>query len=137
MFPACPHLRFQASMAALSVLLIHSETVILLTFAANSTALIASGENLTGTIRPLASPFGSFGRPILAFFARFPELLNDCRLHGCPGRYNRRDVQYGYVALWLVWIFRLVNPCIDTICLWMPLQTKDFHDPIPYRFALE
>jgi hypothetical protein len=68
-------------MAVLSVLLIHSETVILLAFAAASTALMASGEKRTGTIRPLA-----VHRRCLSKRSRFPDLAPATPLH------ERREV---------------------------------------------
>src|SRR5439155_23508095 len=65
----------------------NSETVCFLALAAISIVRKSSRVKRTGTIRPLASPFGSFGRPtFLGFFcrAKVPELLNnrrsDCRL---------------------------------------------------------
>lgn len=123
------------AVAAFSVLLIHSETVILLAFAADSTALMASGENRTGTMRPFAFPFGSFGRPIfgLVALAMFAELLNDCSLYGGLWRDDWRDVQDGHMPLGVLGIVRVVNPSIDSIRLWVPLQPKDFHDAIPNR----
>jgi hypothetical protein len=58
------------------VLRIHSETFCLLVFAAASIALRSSAVKRTGTMRPFAVPFGSFGRPILAFFwLKTPSLL--------------------------------------------------------------
>jgi hypothetical protein len=68
----------------------------------------------TGTIRPLASPFGSFGRPIFFCFglvgtATFPCFLNDGSLYGSFWRYHGRNMQYRYVALRMRWIVRGVN----------------------------
>jgi hypothetical protein len=123
----------------LIVLLTHSDTVVWFARAAASIRLMSWGLNLIGTIRPFASPFGSFGRPIFALicFAMFPELLNDCCLYGSLGRNNGRDVQDGYVALGTRRIVRLVNPSIDPIGLWTPLEAEDLDNTIPDRFPLK
>ena len=52
------------------MLLIHSETVLLLAFAASVIRFRPSALNRTGTIRPFASPFGSIGLPISLTDAR-------------------------------------------------------------------
>jgi hypothetical protein len=64
-------------MAAAIAPLIHSDTDFSLARAAASIRFISKLLNRTGTMRPLASPLGSFGRPILglAFLGIF-ELLN-------------------------------------------------------------
>ena len=67
------------------MLRIHSETVIFFALADAVIRFKSSPLNRTGTIRPLASPFGSFGRPgFLGFFggSKVLELLNDCRFYG-------------------------------------------------------
>src|SRR5665213_1967036 len=93
----------------------------------------------TGTMRPLASPLGSFGRPIfgLVCFAMFSELLNDYRLHGRLRRKDGWDMKYRHVASGSCWIVRRVYPSVDLIRLGMPSQTKDLDNAIPYRLALE
>src|SRR5438270_4448627 len=58
----------------------HSETVCLFASAASVIACKSSLVKRTGTILPLASPFGSLGRPtFLAFFccSKVPELLHN------------------------------------------------------------
>ena len=62
------------------MLRIHSERLCFFAAAAASIAFNASAVNRTGTIRPIASPFGSFGRPtFLAFFCcTTSKLLNNC-----------------------------------------------------------
>jgi hypothetical protein len=68
------------------VLRIHSETFWLLAFARAAIAFRSSNAKRTGTILPFASPFGSLGRPILAFFwAKASRLLNN----GCSYRIPR------------------------------------------------
>jgi TPR repeat protein len=75
---------FLHAMAAFSVLRIHSETFWLLAVAAVVMRFTSSALKRTGTIRPLASPFGSLGRPIFLGLVCFPiffELLHDCGLY--------------------------------------------------------
>jgi hypothetical protein len=61
------------------VLRIHSETFWSAALARAAIAFRSSIAKRTGTILPLASPFGSLGRPILAFFcAKVFRLLHDC-----------------------------------------------------------
>jgi hypothetical protein len=63
-------------MAWLTVLRIHSETFCSLAFAAASIAFVSCAVNRTWITRPIASPLGSLGRPILAFFcAKVSRLL--------------------------------------------------------------
>lgn len=67
------------------MLRIHSEIVICLALALAAMRFKSSALNRTGTMRPFASPLGSFGRPgFLVFFcgSKVPEFLNDCRSHG-------------------------------------------------------
>src|SRR5437773_5074885 len=67
--------------AALSVLRTQSERLCLLAFAILDSALKSCELNRTGTIFPLAVPFGRRGRPTFLAFFRFgiPEFLNDVR----------------------------------------------------------
>lgn len=70
------------AVAVSKVCRIHSEIVWLLAFALAAIALKVSCVKRTGTILPLASPFGSLGRPtFLAFFccSTVLELLYDSR----------------------------------------------------------
>ena len=109
---------FLQAMAAFSVLRIHSEIFMSLALASAVMRWTSSGLNRTGTIRPLASPLGSFGRPIflgLVGFDTVPELLNDCRLYGGLSRHHGRNVKYCDVALRVRWIVHhgrapLANP---------------------------
>jgi hypothetical protein len=57
------NLQVYPPIAVAKVLRIHSETVLLLAFAAASTFLRSSGLNRTGTMLPLATDFASRGRP--------------------------------------------------------------------------
>ena len=61
----CPKL---AQSAASQVLRIHSERDLLADLALASIAFNASTVKRTGTMRPLASPFGNLGRPTFLFF---------------------------------------------------------------------
>lgn len=68
-------------MAALTALLIHSETVLPSDLAADVTRFRSSGLNRMGTMLPLALPFGNCGLPgRLGFFGcpKASELLYDC-----------------------------------------------------------
>lgn len=67
------------------MLRIHSETFCLLALARTAIAFRSSAVKRTGTILPLAAPFGSLGLPILDFFCcAKPELLNDSRSDRIP-----------------------------------------------------
>jgi hypothetical protein len=82
----CPNLLFIlpmaycAPIAAVTVPRIHSDTVCWLARAVASIRFMSAGLKRIGTIRPLASPLGSFGRPIFLGFGWgiVFELLNDC-----------------------------------------------------------
>src|ERR1035438_1834247 len=82
----CPDLLFVrpmaycASIAAATVPRIHSDTVCWLARATDSIRFRSAGLKRIGTMRPLASPFGSLGRPIFLRFGRdiALELLDDC-----------------------------------------------------------
>src|ERR1019366_996299 len=95
-------LMFLQAMAAFSVLRIHSEIFMSLALAAAVMRWTSSGLNRTGTIRPLASPLGSFGRPIflgLVGFGTVPELLNDCCLYGGLRRHHGGDIHVSAESL--------------------------------------
>lgn len=116
----CPNLKSIAYCAPIAVAIvprIHSETVFRLARAANSMRFRSSALKRTGTIRPLASPFGSFGRPIfgLVCFAIFPEFLQDHGLDGGLWREDRPDMQYRYIAFWTRWIVCRVYPSVDLV----------------------
>jgi hypothetical protein len=61
--PSDLHRLISSCKAAFNALRIHAETVCLLSLAAASTFFRSPGQNLTGTMVPLASPFASLGRP--------------------------------------------------------------------------
>jgi hypothetical protein len=67
----------------------------------------------------LASPLGSFGRPIfgLVCFAMFSELLDDHGLHGGLWRNYGRDMKNRHVAFRARWIVRRVYPGVDPVSL--------------------
>jgi hypothetical protein len=77
-------------MLAFTVLLIHSEMVWLFAFAEAITRLIVFASKRTGTIRPLASPFGNSGRPIfflvLLCWLKAFKLLHDCSAYSITCR---------------------------------------------------
>jgi hypothetical protein len=54
--------------ALITIFLTNAETVCLLARDASAIAFRSSAVKRTGTIRPLAVPFGNRGRPSLAFF---------------------------------------------------------------------
>lgn len=129
-------------MAASSVLRIHSETVLPSACAARATFRYPSGLKRTGTIVPLAVPLGSFGRPGfrgpgLVRFAMVFEPLDDCGFDGGLRRYHGRNMKDRDMPPRLGRIASFVHPCVDPIGLWMPLQKKDFNNPIPDRFPLK
>ena len=104
--------------------------------------LTSSALKRTGTILPLASPFGSFGRPIFFGFglvdaATFPRFLHDGSLHGGLWRSYGRDVQDCDVALRVRGIVCVVHPGINPVRLRVSLQPKHFDDSVPYRLPLE
>src|SRR5438067_590977 len=96
------------------------------------------GLNRTGTIRPLASPLGSFGRPIfgLVAFATVFVLLNDCSLHSGSRRDYGRYVQHSDMALWLRWIVSAVHPRVNFMGLRMSFQVEYLDNPIPNNLPL-
>jgi hypothetical protein len=130
-------------MAAFNVPRIHSDTVWLLALAAAATAFKRSAVKRTGTILPLAWPFGSFGRPIflglfgLILFGTGFELLNDCSLHGGLRRDDWRDMKHRHMAFWVGRIVSLVHPRINPIRFWVTLQAKDFDNAVPYHLAFK
>ena len=130
---------FLHAIAAFKVLRIHSETFWSFALAAAVMRFTSSVLKRTGTIRPLASPFGSLGRPIfgLVCFAMFPELLHNCGLYCGLWRYNGRDVKYRDVTFRMSRIFCRVNPGVDPIRLRMTSQAKDFNNPVPYCLTLK
>src|SRR5437879_4334223 len=102
--------------------------------------LTSSALKRTGTIRPLASPFGNFGLPIfldLVCFAMFFELLPGRRLHSGLRRHHGRDVKYGHMSPRFGWVVSIVYPSIDPVCLRMPCQTEHLNNTVPNRLALE
>src|ERR1019366_10525148 len=85
----CPS---QASSAASDVLRIHSETFCLLALAALLKRSCSAFANLTGTILPFASPFGSLGLPTFlgfCWFATFALLSNRRPSRYCCGQNGR------------------------------------------------
>jgi len=101
------------------VLLIHSETVWLLAFAAASIAFKSSGRKRTGTIRPFASPFGSLGRPtLLAFFGwgKGSELLHNCSAHSVSRRLDGMRMQNRKVTPGFRRIVSFVRPSVNERC---------------------
>src|SRR5439155_3499958 len=99
------------------MLRIHSETVCLLALAAASITLVSSGVKRTGTILPLASPLGSFGRPgFLGFFgcAKTSKLLYDCRPYRLLWRCNWPEMQDCHMSIGSLWIIRFVCPCVGS-----------------------
>jgi hypothetical protein len=127
------------AVAAFNVLLIHSETFCFLALAAAVMRCTSSALNRTGTMRPLASPLGSLGRPILGLVALGTvfELLNDYSLDGGSRRDYGRDMQHGHMAFGMRWIIRVVHPGVGLVSLRVALQEKYFHYSVPNRLALE
>ena len=66
---------FQELSLALTVLRIHSDKTCPLALAATSMAFKSSVVKRTGTMRPLAWPFGSLGRPGFLVFGNLSLLL--------------------------------------------------------------
>jgi hypothetical protein len=88
-------LAFYFCAASLSVCLIQLDSVSCsLAFAALVNSFNSSSFRRTGTIFPLACPFGSFGRPAFLVFLllTFSILLNDCRSDRRFRRYDRRNM---------------------------------------------
>lgn len=80
--------------APLSVSRIHPESVFCsLAFTTLENSFNSASVKRTGTIRPLASPLGSLGRPIfLVLFLLLTIVPHDCCLNGLLWRCNRRDM---------------------------------------------
>lgn len=96
------------------MLRIHSETFWLLALARAAIAFRSFGAKRTGTILPFAAPFGSLGRPILAFFcAKVFRLLHDCSPYRVLSRFNGVKTQHGYVPNRFVWVVSLMRPCVN------------------------
>lgn len=95
------------------MLLIHSDRPWLLAFAAASNAFRSSAVKRTGTIRPLACPFGSFGRPtFLVFFCwlKASKLLNYRRSYSQCRRNYRPKMQDCDTPPWFLLIICIVRP---------------------------
>lgn len=90
-------------------------------------------------MRPLVSPFGSFGRPIFALvcFAMFLEFLDDCGLNCSTGRNDWRNVQYGHMTLRMRRIVCFMNPSVDLVRFRMALEAEYLDYAVPYRAALK
>jgi len=105
----------------------------LLALALAAIAFRSSAAKRTGTIRPFASPFGSFGRPALRLLFIHPSILiNYCRFHGFLSRGNRPKVQDRYMPLWSLWILCFVRPRIDSFRSGMATQIEHFNYAFPY-----
>jgi hypothetical protein len=66
---------------------------------------------------PFASPFGSLGRPILAFFcAKVSRFLQDRCSHRILGRFDRMEMQHCDVPHWFIQIVSFVRPRINSVC---------------------
>ena len=119
---------------------LHSDMLLPLIRAAFSKARSSSDVTRTRRNLPLDAPLGSFGLPgfLLVFFASVTllGLLYDCGSYGCLWGYHRRNMQHGYVSLWLHWIVCIVCPGINPIGLRMASQPEDFDNPIPNHLAL-
>jgi hypothetical protein len=75
-------------------------------------ALISDAVKRTGMILPFASPFGSLGRPILAFFcAKASKLLYECFSNCCRRRGDRRYVQRLQSKSCILESIIFVQPC--------------------------
>ena len=87
---------------------------------------------------PFASPFGSFGRPILAFFcAKIPRLLQDCGPYRVLGRFNRMEMQHRYVAYWFLRIVSLMRPCVNPVCGGVSRQLEYLYNSLPNRLPIK
>ena len=94
----------------------------------------------TGTISPLAWPFGSFGLPIFLAFGiclRLPDIACNGYLDGPVGRCGWRDMQDGHMPPGIAWIVRLVRPRIDAGSLRMILQIENLNLAFPDRLTVE
>jgi hypothetical protein len=70
----------------------------------------------TGTILPFAAPFGSLGRPILAFFcAKVPSLLHDRGFYDILSRFNGMKVQHCNMPNRFVWVIGFMRPCVNPV----------------------
>ena len=96
------------------MLRIHCETDLLEDSAARYIRSSSFAPNRTGTIFPLASPFGNFGRPGFRFLGCFgiAQLLHDGDSNGGFLGYGGRDFQDCDAALWLLWVVGFVRPGI-------------------------
>src|ERR1051326_4204473 len=88
--------------------------VILFAFALATIRLRSSALKRTGTMRPLASPFGSLGRPTFLGlgWVKGSKLLCDGYSDCCFWRDCRRDLEDRNVSLGLLGIVRSVCPGI-------------------------
>jgi hypothetical protein len=126
--------------AAFNVLLTHSERLCLLALAALWNAAASPLVRRTGTILPLACPFGRFGLPtLLDFFFWFKgsKHLYDCRSPSICGRHNRVNMQDCYMPSRFLWIIRVVRPSIDLGCFWVSMKLKHLDNPFPNSSAPE
>jgi hypothetical protein len=98
--------------ASCNVLRIHPESDCLLDFAAAEMAFKSSALKRTGTMRPLASPFGNLGLPTFLDFAKsvFPHNRSS---NSGNGRFYGRKMQNGYISSRFLRIIGIVRPCVS------------------------
>jgi hypothetical protein len=125
--------------AASKVLLIHSDTVVLLAFAAAVIRFSKSGLKRTGTMRALAVPFAIFGRPtFLALgWLKVSKLLYDGGTYSQHSRCDQMAVKNRNVSPWILWVVGIVRPCVNSVCMRMPVQLKNLYDPFPNCLPLK
>jgi hypothetical protein len=101
----------------------------LLALALAAIAFKSSPLKRTGTIRPIAVPFGSFGGPtFLDFFccSKISKLLSDGSTHSGHCRIDWTYMQNCYMPSWVFGIVGIVRPRINHFGRGMPDQIENF-----------
>ena len=112
----------------------------MLALAAAATAFRSSAVRRTCTVRPLASPFGSFGRPTLLAllcWLKASKLLYDCCFYRVLCALDGMRVQYGDMTPWMLRIVSIMRPRIDPERCGMAFEIEYLDNPFPHRFSLE
>jgi hypothetical protein len=96
----------------------------LLAFAVALIAFISCAVKRTLITLPIASSFGSFGRPtffrVLLCWLKASKLLHNGRSNRVLCRFNRMQMQHCDVMTWVLWIIGIVRPRIDPVRRGMP-----------------
>src|SRR5579859_499365 len=91
----------------------------------------------TGTIFPLASRLGNFGRPTFLALGIVSVLLNDGRSHGGLWRFDWRNMQHGYMPLRFYWIVCFMCPSVNLVCSSVAVDIENLYVAFPHRLPLK